>query len=351
MAARGDVGGLRGGRAATLRERARPVAASAVKKVRSAVDAARASAPAAKVSAKRAAAAKLSASKSAAPAPSKAAATTVPATARAAASGSPAKSPAVAEARAGARNGGTAAKAPAAAKAAAAKAPAAGKAAVAKPPAAKATAARKTAPAGKSAPGVEATSNRKAAPAAKALPAAGETPVEKVRPVGDKPVGGGRTRRSTQVAAEHVGAKVATGLDPDHRPARGTAVPAATAVVDGRPGELAAIRAILEQDVVDLRHQLEDVTHAIDEVREAGADSTGDDQADAGSATFEREQGMSLAANHRDMLEQTEHALSRMDDGTYGACENCGRPIGVERLQAFPRATLCKECKQRSERR
>jgi DnaK suppressor protein len=60
---------------------------------------------------------------------------------------------------------------------------------------------------------------------------------------------------------------------------------------------------------------------------------------------------MSLAKNARDMLMQTEKALGRIEDGTYGVCEQCGEPIGKMRLMAFPRATLCLSCKQREERR
>ena len=60
---------------------------------------------------------------------------------------------------------------------------------------------------------------------------------------------------------------------------------------------------------------------------------------------------MSLANNSRDLLLQVERALERLDDGTYGRCENCGNPIPKARLQAFPRATLCVTCKQREERR
>ena len=59
---------------------------------------------------------------------------------------------------------------------------------------------------------------------------------------------------------------------------------------------------------------------------------------------------MSLANNARDMLEQVEHALARIDDGTYGVCESCGKAIGKYRLQAFPRATLCRACKEAEER-
>ncbi len=86
-----------------------------------------------------------------------------------------------------------------------------------------------------------------------------------------------------------------------------------------------------------------------DLVRDSG-DGAGDDVADAGSKTFEREQEMSIADNARDLLLQTEKALQRIEAGTYGACESCGGPIGKARLQAFPRATLCLECKQQEER-
>ena len=60
---------------------------------------------------------------------------------------------------------------------------------------------------------------------------------------------------------------------------------------------------------------------------------------------------MSLAANQRELLLQTEKALDRLEKGSYGQCEICGEPIGKNRLMAFPRATLCMTCKQREERR
>jgi len=60
---------------------------------------------------------------------------------------------------------------------------------------------------------------------------------------------------------------------------------------------------------------------------------------------------MALTNQTRGMLSQSERALRRLADGTYGACESCGAAIGKARLQVFPRATLCVSCKEREERR
>ncbi len=67
--------------------------------------------------------------------------------------------------------------------------------------------------------------------------------------------------------------------------------------------------------------------------------------------TFEREHEMSLVYNARDMVQQTERALERIESKTYGKCEECGNFVGKARLQVFPRATLCMVCKQKEERR
>ncbi len=111
------------------------------------------------------------------------------------------------------------------------------------------------------------------------------------------------------------------------------------------------MRSELERDVEQLRRELDEAaSDLVDLMRDSG-DGAGDDQADAGAKTYEREQEISLANNAREMLEQTEHALERLADGTYGTCESCGNPIGKMRLQAAPRATLCMPCKTKQERR
>jgi RNA polymerase-binding protein DksA len=114
--------------------------------------------------------------------------------------------------------------------------------------------------------------------------------------------------------------------------------------------ELREIERELREDASRLAGELVAAEAGLaDLIRDSG-DGAGDDQADAGSKTFEREHEMSLANNARDMLQQVEHALGRLANGTYGACETCATPIGKGRLQAFPRATLCLSCKQAEER-
>ncbi|HUR09540.1 MAG TPA: TraR/DksA C4-type zinc finger protein [Nonomuraea sp.] len=113
--------------------------------------------------------------------------------------------------------------------------------------------------------------------------------------------------------------------------------------------ELAEVRGQLQSEIDELnidilRHESEiasgDVTQG-----------AGDDQADAGAKTYEREREIALTLNARDLVAQNERAIARIDAGTYGVCESCHKPIGKERLQAFPRATLCVTCKQKEERR
>jgi DnaK suppressor protein len=134
-----------------------------------------------------------------------------------------------------------------------------------------------------------------------------------------------------------------------------TAAPASLPV---RPGEdpwtdaeVAEVRAELEAEAIALRKE---IGQAESEIADRFGDSVsqaGDDEADASSKLAQREHDLALTQNTRELLQQTEHALGRIDAGTYGECESCGKPIGKARLQAFPRATLCVECKQKQERR
>ncbi|MFF4458702.1 TraR/DksA C4-type zinc finger protein [Streptomyces mirabilis] len=117
------------------------------------------------------------------------------------------------------------------------------------------------------------------------------------------------------------------------------------------PEEVAEARAELQSEALRLSTEISSSEESIAGLMRDSGDGAGDDQADTGTKNITREHEMALAANAREMLEQTERALERLDAGTYGLCENCGNPIGKARMQAFPRATLCVECKQKQERR
>jgi RNA polymerase-binding transcription factor DksA len=115
--------------------------------------------------------------------------------------------------------------------------------------------------------------------------------------------------------------------------------------------ELKSMRADLAKDLIRLKEELVAAESEMDDLISSAGVGAGDDQADAGTKTFEREHEMSLVYNARDMVLQTERALDRIDSKTYGRCEECGNSIGKARLQVFPRATLCMACKQKEERR
>ncbi|AKN75567.1 DNA-binding protein [Streptomyces sp. PBH53] len=117
------------------------------------------------------------------------------------------------------------------------------------------------------------------------------------------------------------------------------------------PDEVAEARAELQSEMQRLQEELDSSEASLVGLMRDSGDGAGDDQADTGSKNITREHELALAANAREMLTQTERALERLDAGTYGLCENCGNPIGKARMQAFPRATLCVECKQKQERR
>ncbi|MCX6430540.1 MAG: TraR/DksA C4-type zinc finger protein [Actinobacteria bacterium] len=131
--------------------------------------------------------------------------------------------------------------------------------------------------------------------------------------------------------------------------------PAPAAVSDSEgpftTAEFKSMRAELAKELVRLQNELVAVESEMDALIRESGEGAGDDQADAGTKTFEREHEMSLVINARDMVLQTERALERIDAKTYGQCEECGNPIGKARLQVFPRATLCMVCKQKEERR
>ena len=107
---------------------------------------------------------------------------------------------------------------------------------------------------------------------------------------------------------------------------------------------LAELRASLEEQQRALRREIDDL----------GADPDVDEvtfEADAGfsdrsHSTEERGSVIAMGRALRANLREVEHAVAKTDDGTYGICERCGRPIGDDRLDAIAWAPLCIDCKK-----
>ncbi|MEV0428983.1 TraR/DksA C4-type zinc finger protein [Micromonospora sp. NPDC050495] len=124
-------------------------------------------------------------------------------------------------------------------------------------------------------------------------------------------------------------------------------------VTTGRsPAEVDRIRQSLQSRYDELTAEYDQAVQQSQVLRlvEIG-DTAGDDQADSGTKTAERDTAQSLLRTILDRRAQFEHALTRLEEGTYGFCEGCSAPIPVERLEIFPSATACVSCKQTRERR
>jgi DnaK suppressor protein len=105
------------------------------------------------------------------------------------------------------------------------------------------------------------------------------------------------------------------------------------------PGQTAldSFRSQLEDERASLRRQLE----------ELGAGDKGmsfdENFADSGQVAAEQGENKALVNQFRKELEETQRALDKFADGTYGVCERCGRPIGEARLEAMPATRYCIE--------
>src|SRR4029434_5019027 len=108
--------------------------------------------------------------------------------------------------------------------------------------------------------------------------------------------------------------------------------------------ELDELRQRLEAERAELQVQLttiEETSFATSQSDISGEVSFDEENADAGSFTFERERDLSIENNVRDLMGKIDRALARMEAGTYGICSRCGKPIEKARLKALPYADLC----------
>ena len=94
----------------------------------------------------------------------------------------------------------------------------------------------------------------------------------------------------------------------------------------------------------DELEQLKSSGRPSDERREGSPFGKREEEA---TESFELERRMSLEKRILDQLAGVERALQKFEDGSYGKCDNCGKPINPERLEALPQASLCLDCKAR----
>jgi len=109
-----------------------------------------------------------------------------------------------------------------------------------------------------------------------------------------------------------------------------------------------------------LEEERDRVQGAIDNIHHEHPGSLGDETSeptfvdnhpgDVATETFDREMATTLEDNSTHLLAAIDAALARIDDGTFGTCEVCGKPIDEERLEALPWATLCIDDKRKQER-
>jgi len=170
--------------------------------------------------------------------------------------------------------------------------------------------------------------------------------------------GNGQTAPARKTATGKT-ARKGTSVATKKAPASATTATKATAeALAVREGEEAWTQAELDEVLGELREQREHALQVltVQEAELSGlmkdpGDGAGQDQADMGATSFERDHELTVLNSERDKLAQIERALVAIGEGGYGICESCGEPIGKMRLMAFPRATLCVTCKQREERR
>jgi RNA polymerase-binding protein DksA len=118
--------------------------------------------------------------------------------------------------------------------------------------------------------------------------------------------------------------------------------------------ELDELRQRLLDEQEELNEQLttiEETSFSTSQSDLSGEVSFDEENADAGTFTFERERDLSIENNVRDLLGKIDRALTRMDEGTYGICSRCGKPIEKARLKALPYVDLCIKDAQEQSRR
>jgi DnaK suppressor protein len=120
--------------------------------------------------------------------------------------------------------------------------------------------------------------------------------------------------------------------------------------IDGLDADqVARLKAILEQRRAELTGA--GGTDVVAGARDLAVDEVETSPADKATVRLLNDLALEAADHNAMQLRSVRYALAKFDDGSYGACEECGNPIGFSRLQARPEARLCIACQTRAEKR
>jgi RNA polymerase-binding protein DksA len=195
---------------------------------------------------------------------------------------------------------------------------------------------------------------KKAAKATKAVKAApAKTPTRAESPTVARSTRARKSAEGAQVAEAPKGRRggTATKTPPKAAPA---AVVDKVETANFPAKTLDRLRRLLEEERETYVRQARDLAaeaEALATEREPGDTQFDEESGEGDTLNVERERDLALSASATQAVEEIDRALSRMDAGSYGICERCGKKIAVARLEALPFAALCIECKSREERR
>ena len=119
--------------------------------------------------------------------------------------------------------------------------------------------------------------------------------------------------------------------------------------------ELLKFKKLLEAERVKIADGINHIER--DNLNRSQRDASGDlsgysfHMADMATDNFDREISLDLASAEQNILNRIEEALGKIDEGTFGICENCNKPISIKRLKAVPYAKLCIKCKEDEEKK
>jgi len=108
---------------------------------------------------------------------------------------------------------------------------------------------------------------------------------------------------------------------------------------------LKQVRVQLETEKARLEEELVQLQHNVPSAEERREGSPFGKREEEAAETMELEKRLALENRARGQIAAIDHTLEKIEKGTYGVCDNCGKKIAEARLEAMPSASLCLECK------